>query len=54
MHRFLFISLALLRLDFAVLWIDLRVKGHRFQRDSTLADSPVRLYPLAKPITSKL
>ena len=36
---------SILRLDFAVLWIDLRVEGHRFQCDSTLADSPVRLFP---------
>ena len=43
-HRKLSIY-SILRLDFAVLWIDLRVEGHRFQCDSTLADSPVRLFP---------
>ena len=31
--------------DFAVLWSYLRAESHRFQCDSTLADSPVCLFP---------
>lgn len=36
---------AILRLNFAVLWIDERVESHRFQCDSALTDFPVCLFP---------